>query len=388
MHHNGIIGDMSPEISSTKLCPICGTRLAEDATRCVVCGSALTPQATTRSTRPIRGSQIPVIQISLPLALLLLILMLALGAGGVYLGLKGAGVVQPPTPISSPTNTATITPTPTVTPTPTETPTPTPLPPIEYTVKSGDFCSTIAYTFQVSVTSIITLNNLDAQCSLRVGQKLLIPQPTPTPLPPPTATLEPAEATRAACLQVKYTVQANDTLSTIAANYAVSMEAIKEWNGLTSDNVWTDQVLFIPLCMRAATPGPSPTPTPPPPYPAPNLLLPANGAPFTLADNAIALQWASVGVLRENERYMVVVEDITAGGQRKITDYVLDTKYLVPPSFRPQDTLPHVMRWWVVVVRQTGADSSGNPIYTLAGAPSETRVFTWSNIAPPATPAK
>jgi hypothetical protein len=164
------------------------------------------------------------------------------------------------------------------------------------------------------------------------------------------------------------------------------MTAIKEWNGLSTDNVFTDTTLIIPLCKRAATPGPSPTPTAPPPYPAPNLLLPANGDMFTLAADTVTLQWASIGALRDNERYQVMVEVLTGGSGRKLTQYVTDTKFIVPVTFRPQDS--SVILWWVVTVRQSGTDDQGNPIWSTAGAASEMRVFGWSGAGPVPTPTK
>ena len=329
----------------------------------------------------------PVLKLSLPIAIGLLLLFLVVGAGSAYYALNAGNRLVIPTPVSTATNTPTITPTPTDTPIPTLTLTPTLLPPLEYTVKNNDYCYSIAVMFDVSVQSIILLNNLSATCTdLVVGQKLLIPQPTPTPLPMATLTLIPADATRAACQTVTITVQSNDTLSTIALNYAVSIQAIKDWNGLTTDNVYINQPLTIPLCMRNATPGPSPTPTPPPPYPAPNLLLPANGAVFNLANDVVALQWASIGTLRSNEAYLIIVEDITQGLGRKLSQYVTDTKFVVPISFRPQDNQPHAMTWQVVVVRQTGTDDQGNPIWVEAGTPSLIRIFVWTGASSNATP--
>ena len=80
----------------------------------------------------------------------------------------------------------------------------------------------------------------------------------------PTASPQAADATKAACDKVNYTVQENDTLSSIAANYAVPQQAIKDFNGLATDTVFIGQALVIPLCARAATPGPTPTATIPP----------------------------------------------------------------------------------------------------------------------------
>jgi LysM repeat protein len=241
--------------------------------------------------------------------------------------------------------------------------------------------------FGISVNSLIILNNLPISCNnLYIGQVLQVPYPTATPAPLPTNTLPPEEAAKAECEKVPITVQENDTLSSIALNYAVPMAAIKEYNGLSTDNVFLGQTLLIPLCERAATPGPSPTPTTPPPYPAPNLLLPADGGAFTLANDVVTLQWSSVGTLRDNESYRVIVEDITEGQARRITDYVTDTKYIVPTTFRPRDNVAHIIRWWITTVRQSGTDEQGQPIYSSAGAESEEWVFTWVGSAPQGTP--
>jgi LysM repeat protein len=378
---------MSPDTTTTKLCPTCGTRLAENATRCVVCGSEFGTSPIKKATKEktIRGARMPEVTISLPAALGLLVVFIAVGAGALFFTLKGSGRIPDSTAQATVTLTETATPTPTETQVPTDTPTLSPEPPIEYVVKSGDLCVTIAQLFGSSVSGIVSLNNLNSNCTdLQVGQTIRVPRPTPTPLPVATGTLEPAAATRAACQTVSYTVQANDTLSTIATNYGVSMQSIKDWNGLSTDNVFTDTQLTIPLCMRAATPGPSPTPTAPPPYPAPNLLLPADGETYTLTADTITLQWASVGALRENERYQVTVEILTGGAGNKIIDFTTDTKFVVPVSFRPQTN--SIIRWWVVPVRQTGTDEQGNPIWSTAGAASAMRVFGWSGSGVIATP--
>jgi LysM repeat protein len=235
----------------------------------------------------------------------------------------------------------------------------------------------IAAQFSVSVQSIIVQNQLSAQCFVSVGQALKIPYPTSTPAPPPTDVPNEATQTAQACEKITYTVQENDTLSSISFNYNVPQDAIKFYNGLSTDAVFLGQPIIIPLCERFATPGPTSTATPPPPYQAPNLLLPADGAAFTLANDVVTLQWASIGTLRENEVYQVTIQDVTSGQGRPLTENVTDTKYIVPSSFRPSDNLPHVIRWWVSTVRQNGVDEQGQPVYESAGAISEKRVFTW-----------
>jgi len=118
------------------------------------------------------------------------------------------------------------------------------------------------------------------------------------------------------------------------------------------------------------------------------LLLPPDGAAFTLANDVVTLQWASVGTLREGEAYQVTVEDVTAGQGRRIVDFVTDTKYIVPTTFRPSDNVAHIFRWWVVPVRQAGTDEQGKPIWVNAGAASDKRVFSWAGIAVQGTPSK
>jgi LysM repeat protein len=284
--------------------------------------------------------------------------------------------------VALPTETATITVTPTtsstptpLTPTITNTPEPTATP-FTYKVALGDTCSSIAFNFGVSIQSIVLMNELPAACdTLFEGQAILIPQPTSTPTPLPSSTLSAAEATDVACAKIDYTVQDNDTLSSISLNYGVSITVLKTYNGRVNDTVRSGEVIVIPLCERAGTPGPSPTATPPPPYAPPNLLLPADGTIFTLADDTVTLQWASVGALRENEAYAVVVEDVTEGQGRKLLEYVTDTKFNIPSNFRNQSS---IFRWWVLTMRQTGTDDDGNPIWEPAGQTSEERVFEWT----------
>jgi LysM repeat protein len=252
-------------------------------------------------------------------------------------------------------------------------------------VKDGDTCLGLAGFFDVSVPSIVLLNNLSADCFLTPGMDLLIPQPTPTITPLPTTTISANQKTEQACEKVDYIVKENDTLSSIAQSYGVPMEAIRLENGLPGDTVYLGLSLKIPLCKRPTPEGPTPTATHPPPYSAPSLLLPANGAPFTLVDDTVTLQWASAGTLRENERYMVTIEDVTEGQGRKLVDYVTDTKLIVPSSFRAASNEPHIFFWWVTTVRQIGTDKEGNPVWESAGATSEKRAFTWTGL-PSTTP--
>jgi LysM repeat protein len=379
--------------SKTKVCPTCGTRLSESATRCLVCGTEFTakpePKAAKKVEKSVQASRMPVVTLSLPAAVGILAVVIIIAASIAFFSLRASApegtfeTVETSTPTETPTATLPAT----ATIPPTDIPTATLQPPFDYTVAAGDgTCSQLAFTFGVSVQSIIITNNLPSSCPISVGQKLKIPYPTPTIPPAATSTPLPVDATKQACETVPITVQEGDTLSTIAANYAVPPEAIKAFNGRTTDNVFFGENLLVPLCMRAATPGPTPTATIPPPYPAPNLLLPADGAAFTLANDVVTLQWASVGTLRDAEAYQITVEDITADQTRRLTDFVTDTKYIVPTSYRPKDNVAHVLRWWITPVRQAGTDDQGQPIWVNAGAVSDKHVFSWVGVAVEGTP--
>lgn len=367
------------------VCPTCGTKLSEGASRCAVCGTEIVLQ----SGKAV-SSRRSDITISLPLLFIIFLALALIAAGLTYAATSIVSPSVPDTPTSTITLTPTVSQTATATATETLVVTETPLPPIEYTVVEGDTCGGVAFFFQVSVRSIIDLNNLGTQCLLSVGQTILVPQPTPTATVPPTATLSAQEATVAACPTVDYTVEANDTLFGIAQNYNVTVDSIKNYNGLATDTVFEGQRLVIPLCERLGEGGATPTPTLPPPYPAPNLLLPRDGQPFTLADDNITLQWAAIGTLRENEFYKVVVQDVTVESEgtnrRTLIDYVTDTKYIVPVEFRPGESMPHVIRWWIEPVRLIGSSSGGEPRYESAGAVSLKRAFAWSGTAPDSTP--
>lgn len=372
--------------ASASLCPTCGTRFTPGASRCVVCGTELGAAVQGAAAAPRR-------QVSLDLRLaLILVGVLALVSAGLTFAASRtifpAGPVETPTGSPSPTATPSLTPSASATSSPV--PTVTPRPPIRYTVVEGDTCGGIAFFFDVTVRSIIEINNLGTECLLSVGTEVLVPHPTPTVTPEPTNTLAPAEATEAACPKDNYTVVANDSLFAIAQNYNVSLQSIKDYNGLVSDTVFEGQRLVIPLCERLTVGGATPTPTLPPPYPAPNLLLPRDGEPYTLEHDIVTLQWAGVSALREGEFYRVNVVDVTeqmiGSGSKTIVDYVTDTKYIIPSEFRPSGTIPHVMRWWIEPVRLSGTSPSGDPRYEAAGAGSVRRVFTWSGSAEGPTP--
>jgi LysM repeat protein len=424
-----------------RLCPTCGTRVGDLATKCIVCGAELSgpaasttkPQRQWRSLLPQRptfgntsarppqaqaGQTAPTppapagapqpgpapmaassrrgaVTIPLPGLIALVLLIVVLGIGGTVLVLNSLGVIETRR-TEVPTAAPSLTPSPTFTLAPTATytpqPTPTPLPPAVYTVVANDSCISIAVRYNISLQALLDANGLPQACPLNIGQKLQVPQPTYTPTAPATATLEAGALTETARPRQTYKVVAGDTLFSVAAKFNVDYQALAADNGIPGPDypITVGQTLQVPLDRPPPTAGPSPTATPLPPYPAPALLSPANGSAVSPVEQTVVLQWAAVDVLKDGEVYLVTVEDVTCNCARKVTDVTTQTRYIVKPELKPIEAQPHVFRWAVVTARQNGTRQDGTTIYEPAGATSEQRTFTWTGIGAPnptATPS-
>ena len=101
----------------------------------------------------------------------------------------------------------------------------TSLPSNTYIVKSGDSLYSIAKKYGITVDALKSANGKTSNL-LSIGEILVIPTTTAT--------------TRT------YTVKAGDSLWKIATNYGVSVNALKQANGLSSDLLSIGQVLVIP----------------------------------------------------------------------------------------------------------------------------------------------
>jgi LysM repeat protein len=368
-----------------RLCPHCGTRVAQKARTCFFCGGSL--------------DQMPRRRLSIRWADIVLFAVI----GGLLLfwwfrhpdaqvdqnSPAGADASSSVDQIVTPDVLAGL-----VEALPTTTPTPSPTPPantsasaipgaaavaspsstvpagpLRHTVKAGDTVISIAAAYGSSAKEIITANGLSDNGFLRVGQELLIPVPGPVGGPGPTAT--PNGGT------LVYTVSAGDTISTIAERFGSTMEWIFSANNIKpTDILRIGQTLLVPLSNVTPTPtptvlvSPSPTATPGLPFRAPALLAPADRAVLGTAGDVL-LSWSSAGTLAKDEWYVVTLQAIDAPGTIAPL-WTKGTSWRIPRDLRPDSKAPVEFAWRVQLL--TG--SPGNP-GTPASPQSASRHFTW-----------
>jgi LysM repeat protein len=307
----------------------------------------------------------------------------------------------PTPPLAQATSTGTpIPPSSTPAPEPTSAPPPPTSPPagpVEYEVKPGDTCGGIARDFGIGLDEFIQYNKLDDNCFIKAGDKVQIPPATPTPGPSPTlppgvtpeATAQP-EATSTLPPQIVYEVRAGDTCSDIAQRFRMSLDQLVQQNNLDANCfLRAGQVLTLTF----ATPAPVATPTqivaqtatPSAGYNAPQLVLPLAGAQISDTQATVTLEWLSVGLLRENEWYVVQVQPSGA-----ITVPIFETKATSVKLTRDAlgDEVEREFAWWVQVRQFIATDpKTGARIYNDLSTPSAVRKFTWRRPLPPAPTA-
>ncbi len=119
-----------------------------------------------------------------------------------------------------------------------------------HVVVEGDTLSAIADEYGVTLEAIMEANGIEDASLIFVGQELTIPAAA-------------ASSGGSDTGGRTHTVVEGDTLTGIADQYGVAIEAIMEANGIEDASlVFIGQVLDIPAAAPAPQPTPTPTPTP------------------------------------------------------------------------------------------------------------------------------
>ena len=122
---------------------------------------------------------------------------------------------------------------------------------IVYVVKNGDYLGRIASRNRCTVAQIKRWNGLKSN-NIRVGQRLVIYRGGGGPSTSSSSSSTTAassssssSSTQSSAPTGTYTVKSGDTLSGIATRHGVTVNQLKQWNGLTSNNIRVGQKLKL-----------------------------------------------------------------------------------------------------------------------------------------------
>ncbi len=136
---------------------------------------------------------------------------------------------------------------------------------IVHTVQPYQTLITISQAYGVQVETILSLNGIQIDWPLQIGEKLLISPGTVTPSATPRPLTPVEKLTPAADGKYYHVVQSGETLSWIAGLYQVNVTELMSWNGLNDASIiQPEQKLVLQVTPPATptfTPGP-PTSTP------------------------------------------------------------------------------------------------------------------------------
>ena len=124
---------------------------------------------------------------------------------------------------------------------------------IVYRVKSGDYLGKISSRHRCTVAQIKRWNNLKSN-NISIGQRLVIYRGGVASSSSSASTGSSSSATSSskssassssATPNATYTVKSGDTLSGIASRHGITLAQLKQWNGLTSNNIKVGQKLKV-----------------------------------------------------------------------------------------------------------------------------------------------
>ena len=265
--------------------------------------------------------------------------------------------------------------------------TPTPIPTaaangvIRHRVREGETLLAIASQYNVTVEEIQSANNM-TDVLIRAGDELIIPVQR--------SAEQGSSGAGTVQSRFEYTVQAGDTIVSIAARFGSTVEEILIVNSLTNnDFIRPGDVLLIPVpevpaeVLASTEPTPVPEGVTPPPlstatgpvYAEPRLIGPPNEATVALTEAAL-LRWISVDVLADNEWYVLLVYPISGSARSVPSIWTKATSFRLEIDLAPAAGETATYAWQVSVVR---VKPGVNNQYALEAASltSELRSFTW-----------
>lgn len=371
-----------PAYGQQRICPHCGTRVAQKAQRCFFCGEAL-------ESAPRWRLQLPWADLTLFAAIAAVLAIWWVQApeppDARIAQLPQAAVMTPTAALAAALQLDEPTPTPTQTPAPSATIEPTataapaeiaaaatsiPAEPLRHTVQAGESVALIAGKYSSTIKDIISVNSLSADGRLSIGQVLVIPVAGPTGGEGPTPTPGPSG--------LMVTVRSGDTISGLAERHKSRVDWIIQANNIQpGETLHIGRALLIPLVPATPTPTPTveapPTPALPTPTPGltePQLLTPPDAAVIS-GESSVLLSWTSVGVLDRDEWYVVTLKSPEKNATIA-TWWTKSTSWRLPETYRPTGSAG-LDYYWRVQVRSGDPENPG----PLLSPVSLNRRFTW-----------
>ena len=129
-----------------------------------------------------------------------------------------------------------------------------------HTVQAYQTLSTISEAYHVSVDRILSLNGIQVDWPLQIGQKLLIDPGhiTPSPTPRPLTAVE--KLTPESDGKYYHTISSGETLSWIAQLYEINLVDLLAWNGLNASSIIHPGEKLVLQVTPPATITPTPVP--------------------------------------------------------------------------------------------------------------------------------
>jgi LysM repeat protein len=183
---------------------------------------------------------------------------------------------------------------------------------------------------------------------------------------------------------VVYQVRAGDTLVSIAARYAVTVDSLMAANAISARDAYViqpGQLLVVPQ----ATPTPGAVSLPAFRLEAPALSTPDEGAVLGCADENI-LRWERVQLVKDSDRYLLHLGFVSGpptnhqdGSQETITWVLAQMRPVTETSWQMDPSLCDLApaaygnqwRWWVEVVEENGGAQ------VAVSPPSVVRRLVW-----------
>jgi LysM repeat protein len=239
---------------------------------------------------------------------------------------------------------------------------------IYHVVQAGQSFWSIAIAYKITIKDLETWNNLSRDSKLQIGQKLFIPSSNTAGYVTPTPVGMVQVSTPDAGGKIVHSVQAYQTLITIAQAYGLNVDRILALNGLQVD--WPLQIgqklLIDPGFI-------TPSPTPRPLTPIEKLTPESDGKYYHIVKSGETLYWIA-------QLYDIRVSDLMVWNG-------LDNSSVIHPNEKLvlQVTPPATATSTADPATSTPTTTPAPPTTTVTAVPSLTASSTANAVKPPTT---